>query len=69
VIAVGDSGQLPSVAVGGWFAAISDRLGGPELRRVMRQRDSAEREALEAVHDGDPEPYLELKREQGALAQ
>ena len=67
VIAVGDSGQLPSVAAGGWFAAISEKLGGPELRQVMRQRDPAEREALESVHDGDPEPYLELKREHGAL--
>jgi ATP-dependent exoDNAse (exonuclease V) alpha subunit len=67
VIAVGDSGQLPSVAAGGWFAAISEELGGPELRQVMRQRDRREREALEALHDGDPEPYLELKREQGAL--
>ncbi len=67
VIAVGDSGQLPSVAAGGWFATISERLRGPELRQVMRQRDRGEREALEALHDGDPEPYLELKRTRGAL--
>ena len=67
VIAVGDSGQLPSVAAGGWFAAIAEKLGGPELRRVMRQRDPGEREALEFLHDGDPEPYLQLKRKQGAL--
>src|SRR2546421_4508488 len=67
LIAVGDSGQLPSVAAGGWFAAISEKLGGPELRQVMRQRDPAERETLEALHDGDPEPYLGLKHEQGEL--
>jgi conjugative relaxase-like TrwC/TraI family protein len=67
VIAVGDSGQLPSVAAGGWFAAITERLGGPELRQVMRQRDPAERDALEALHDGDPEPYISLKRDQQAL--
>lgn len=67
LIAVGDSGQLPSVAAGGWFAAISERLGGPELRQVMRQRDPAERDALESVHDGDPGPYIQLKRDQGAL--
>ena len=52
VIVAGDSGQLPSVAAGGWFAAIAETLGGPELRQVMRQRDPAEREALEALHDG-----------------
>jgi conjugative relaxase-like TrwC/TraI family protein len=67
VIAVGDSGQLPSVAAGGWFAAITERLGGPELRQVMRQRDASERDALEALHDGDPEPYISLKRDQHAL--
>lgn len=67
VIAAGDSGQLPSVAAGGWFAAVAASLGGPELRQVMRQRDPAEREALEAVHDGDPEPYLALAREGGRL--
>ena len=42
-------------------------LDGPELRDVMRQRDPAERDALDALHDGDPGPYLELKHEQGAL--
>ena len=68
VIIAGDSGQLPSVAAGGWFAAIGERLGGPELRQVMRQRDPAEREALEALHDDDPAPYVACKHEQGALA-
>jgi conjugative relaxase-like TrwC/TraI family protein len=68
VIAAGDSGQLPSVAAGGWFAAIADRLNGPRLREVMRQRDPAERDALELVHDGDPISYIELKRCQDALA-
>jgi AAA domain len=63
VIAAGDSGQLPSVAAGGWFAAVADALGGPELRQVMRQRDPAERAALEALHDGHPEPYLALARQ------
>ncbi len=67
VIAVGDSGQLPSVAAGGWFAAITERLGGPELRQVMRQRDPSERDALAALHDGDAEPYISLKRGQEAL--
>jgi conjugative relaxase-like TrwC/TraI family protein len=67
LIAAGDSGQLPSVAAGGWFAAITKSLGGPELRQVMRQRDPAERQALEALHDGDPELYLELKSDRDQL--
>ena len=68
VIAAGDPGQLPSVAAGGWFAAIAETLGGPRLREAMRQRDPSERDALELVHDGDPIPYIELKRSQDALA-
>jgi ATP-dependent exoDNAse (exonuclease V) alpha subunit len=44
VIAVGDSGQLPSVAAGGWFAALED------------------------LHDGDPDAYIELKRRRDELA-
>jgi hypothetical protein len=68
MIAAGDSGQLPSVAAGGWFAATAADLAGPELREVVRQRDPTEREALEALHDGDPDPYIELKRKQGALS-
>jgi conjugative relaxase-like TrwC/TraI family protein len=67
VIVVGDSGQLPSVGAGGWFAAVAEALGGPELRQVMRQRDRAERDVLEALHDGDPEPYLSMAREKGTL--
>jgi ATP-dependent exoDNAse (exonuclease V) alpha subunit len=67
VIIAGDTGQLPPVAAGGWFAAVAQMLDGPELRDVMRQRDPAERDALDALHDGDPGPYLELKHEQGAL--
>jgi len=54
VIVASDSGQLPSVAAGRWFAAVAQALGGPELRQVMRQREPAEREALETLHDGNP---------------
>ena len=67
MIAAGDGGQLPSVAAGGWFAAIARELGGPELRHVVRQRDQSERDALESLHDGDPEPYSAFKREERSL--
>jgi ATP-dependent exoDNAse (exonuclease V) alpha subunit len=65
---LGDSGQLPSVAAGEWFAAVAQALGGPQLRQVMRQRDPTEREALEALHDCDPEPYLAMARKTGRLS-
>lgn len=61
VIAVGDPGQLGSVQAGGWLAALTRQQAGPALREVMRQRDPAEQQALQALHDGDPDQYLEHK--------
>jgi conjugative relaxase-like TrwC/TraI family protein len=67
VIAVGDSGQLPSVLAGGWFAELTQSLGGPQLLDVIRQRDIAERDALHALHSGDPDEYIDLKQERAEL--
>jgi conjugative relaxase-like TrwC/TraI family protein len=64
VIAIGDPGQLTAVEAGGWLAAIADAQAGPSLRQVVRQQDRAERDALQALHDGDPTPYLHHKRDQ-----
>jgi conjugative relaxase-like TrwC/TraI family protein len=61
VVAVGDSGQLTSVDAGGWLAALTRQNPGPELRQVIRQHDPAERRALEALHDGDAQSYLDHK--------
>ncbi|MHB8659595.1 MAG: MobF family relaxase [Solirubrobacteraceae bacterium] len=59
VIAIGDSGQLPSVLAGGWLRAVGDRVGTLRLTEVMRQRDAGERRALAALHDGVPDRYIE----------
>ena len=59
VIAIGDSGQLPSVLAGGWLRAVGDRVGALRLTEVMRQRDPGERRALAALHDGVPGRYIE----------
>jgi conjugative relaxase-like TrwC/TraI family protein len=67
LIAAGDVAQLPSVQAGGWFTPVGRELGGPQLREVMRQRDPAERAALEALHDGRAGDYLEFKQAQRAL--
>jgi hypothetical protein len=37
------------------------------LREVIRQRDPAERAALEALHDGDAERYLDHTADQITL--
>jgi DNA-binding HxlR family transcriptional regulator len=67
VVAAGDAGQLPSVQAGGWFAAVTRKLGGVKLREVMRQRNPDERAALEALHGGDPDVYLAFKQQQREL--
>lgn len=58
VVAIGDSGQLPSVLAGGWLQAVGERIGAVELTEVMRQRDAGERRALAALHHGLPDRYI-----------
>jgi conjugative relaxase-like TrwC/TraI family protein len=67
VIAIGDSGQLPSVLAGGWLAAVGRRLGAVRLTEVMRQRDPFERRALGALHDGIPERWISWASAAGRL--
>jgi conjugative relaxase-like TrwC/TraI family protein len=59
VIAIGDSGQLPSVLAGGWLRAVGDRIGALKLTEAMRQRHADERRALAALHDAVPARYIE----------
>jgi conjugative relaxase-like TrwC/TraI family protein len=59
VIAIGDSGQLPSVHAGGWMREVGQRVGVHRLTQVMRQRDVDERRALAHLHDGRSWNYLE----------
>ena len=59
VIAIGDSGQLPSVLAGGWLRAVGERVGALRLTEVIRQRDPGERRALAALHDGVPARYID----------
>jgi conjugative relaxase-like TrwC/TraI family protein len=67
VIAIGDSGQLPSVQAGGWMREIGQRVGAHRLTQVMRQRDLDERRALAHLHDGRSSNYLEWADANGRL--
>lgn len=69
VVAVGDPGQLGAVQAGGWLAAITEQDTKPALAAAVRQNDAAEREALQALHSGDPAHYLEHKEEEIAFHQ
>ncbi len=65
VVAVGDPGRLGSVQAGGWLAAITatdERT--PTLREVIRQQDASERDALQALHDEDPDGYVEREQDE-----
>jgi ATP-dependent exoDNAse (exonuclease V) alpha subunit len=62
VIAIGDSGQLPSVQAGGWMREVGRRVGVRRLTQVMRQRDVAERRALAHLHDGRSGTWSGLRR-------
>jgi conjugative relaxase-like TrwC/TraI family protein len=67
VIAIGDSGQLPSVLAGGWLRAVGERVGALRLTEVIRQRDPAERRALAALHDGVPGGYVDWAKAEGRI--
>jgi len=60
VVAIGDSGQLPSVQAGGWLRQIGESTGALRLTTVMRQRDPEERRVLGLLHDRPDggTPYL-----------
>lgn len=68
VIAVGDSGQLPSVQAGGWLRAIGSRTGNYALTETMRQHDPQERRALGALHAGLPDKWLDWAMGEGRIA-
>ncbi len=60
VIAIGDSGQLPSVQAGGWLKAVGDQVGHHEITETRRQNNAAERRALGALHAGVPQVWLDF---------
>ncbi len=60
VVAIGDSGQLPSVQAGGWLRAVGDQVGRHEITETRRQKNVAERRALGALHAGVPQVWLDF---------
>jgi conjugative relaxase-like TrwC/TraI family protein len=68
VVAIGDSGQLPSVQAGGWMREVGQRVGVHCLTQVMRQRDVGERRALAHLHDGRSGTYLEWAEKNDRVA-
>lgn len=66
-IAVGDSGQLQSVAAGGAFRALAQARPPIALTEVRRQRGRAHRAALGALRVGRPAEFVAWKAARGEL--
>jgi len=67
VVLVGDDRQLASIEAGGGFRGLRLRLGASVLRENRRQQEPWEREALEAMRDGDVDQAVAAYREHGRL--
>jgi ATP-dependent exoDNAse (exonuclease V) alpha subunit len=67
LVLVGDDRQLPEIEAGGLFAALADRLGGPQLRDVRRQEAGWDRDALAALRSGDVERFARYYQEHGRI--
>ncbi|MFJ4013967.1 MobF family relaxase [Streptomyces sp. NPDC090026] len=60
VLAIGDPKQLQAVGIGGWFAEVHRLVGGLTLDENRRQRDDAERAALDIWRTGDHHKALQM---------
>jgi Ti-type conjugative transfer relaxase TraA len=67
LVLVGDDRQLPEIAAGGAFRAIASRQAALELTEVRRQRHTWDREALQALRDGEIEHWANAYREHGRI--
>jgi conjugative relaxase-like TrwC/TraI family protein len=67
VVLVGDDLQLASIEAGGGFRGLRLRLGASVLRENRRQQQPWERQALEAMRDGDGDQAVAAYREHGRL--
>jgi Ti-type conjugative transfer relaxase TraA len=67
LVLVGDDRQLPEIEAGGGFRGLADRLGCVELTEVRRQRHDWDREALDALRQGDVETWADAYREHGRI--
>lgn len=67
VVLVGDDRQLPEIQAGGAFRGLADRVGAAELKEVRRQREGWDREALNALREGDVAGWATRYREHGRV--
>ncbi|WP_329564526.1 AAA family ATPase (plasmid) [Streptomyces uncialis] len=67
IVAIGDPKQLQAIGPGGWFKEVHRLVGGLTLTENRRQRNDAERAALEVWRTGDHEQALRILADTGRV--
>lgn len=67
IVAIGDPKQLQAIGAGGWFKEVHRLVGGLVLTENRRQRNAAERAALEVWRTGDHEQALRILADTGRI--
>ncbi|MDN3262890.1 MobF family relaxase [Streptomyces sp. CSDS2] len=67
IVAIGDPKQLQAIGPGGWFREVHRLVGGLTLTENRRQRNAAERAALEVWRTGDHEQALRILADTGRV--
>ncbi|MEU2076603.1 MobF family relaxase [Streptomyces sp. NPDC013489] len=67
LVAIGDPKQLQAIGPGGWFKEVHRLLNGLTLVENRRQRNDAERAALDVWRTGDHEQALQILADTGRV--
>ncbi|MYX18454.1 AAA family ATPase [Streptomyces sp. SID8374] len=67
IVAIGDPKQLQAIGPGGWFKEVHRIVDGLVLTENRRQRNTAERAALEVWRTGDHEQALRILADTGRV--
>ncbi|WP_055522903.1 MobF family relaxase [Streptomyces graminilatus] len=67
IVAIGDPKQLQAIGPGGWFKEVHRLVGGLTLTENRRQRNDAERAALDVWRTGDHEQALKILADTGRV--
>ena len=67
LVLVGDDRQLPEIQAGGAFHRLAEELDSLELTEVRRQHHAWDRDALDALRNGDVERWARAYRAHGKL--
>ncbi|MEV5598893.1 MobF family relaxase [Streptomyces sp. NPDC052496] len=67
LVAIGDPQQMQAIGPGGWFKEVHRLVGGLTLTENRRQRNDAERAALEVWRTGDHEQALRILADTGRV--